>query len=214
MELHTSVKGSSNLQSNPLVTVPFVMLWWLQPATIAPSLDPDLGSVVWRLIDCSFSVEIPENFMGFLFCTLFRRSSTIRIKFVQFPLVFLGNTHAVSLNNSLWMHGPAEKKKWGYHERCGACQCACNIAYPSATETLHTNTLKGSPPKTGIKSIFKILGGPKLHLGYEGHHSVGLDLTETRCMGVCVFCPHQKNSHQSWDRTQVFGLSSTQRRSN
>lgn len=32
-----------------------------------------------------------------------------------------------------------------------------DIACSSTTETLNTNTLKGSPPKTGVKSILKIL---------------------------------------------------------
>lgn len=33
-----------------------------------------------------------------------------------------------------------------------------DFAYSSTPETLNANTLKGSPPKTGIKSIFKTLG--------------------------------------------------------
>lgn len=32
-----------------------------------------------------------------------------------------------------------------------------DIACSSTTETLNTNTLKGSPPRTGVKSILKIL---------------------------------------------------------
>lgn len=32
-----------------------------------------------------------------------------------------------------------------------------DIACSSTTETLNTNALKGSPPKTGVKSILKIL---------------------------------------------------------